>query len=145
GPDDARRDAGFSTFYMGINLGATVRPLGCGYLGQAIGWPLGFGAAGVGMTLGILQFLLGAGRLGDAGLRVDRRATPGAPAGGLTFSMAEWKRMSAIAVLFFFSAVFWAAFEQAGSSFNLFADRRTRTSLLGWRFPSGWFQSVGPL
>src|SRR5207245_10940807 len=100
GPDDARRDAGFSTFYMGINLGATVSPLVCGYLGQAIGWPLGFGAAGVGMTLGMLQFLLGAGRLGDAGLRVDRRASPGAPAGGVKLGMDAWKRSSLIAGLF---------------------------------------------
>ena len=66
--DDQRRDAGFSIFYMGINLGAFIAPLVCGYLGQRVNWHVGFGAAGVGMTLGVVQYALGAGRLGEAGL-----------------------------------------------------------------------------
>jgi POT family proton-dependent oligopeptide transporter len=66
--DDDRRDSGFTIFYMGINLGAMVSPLICGYLGQRVGWHWGFGAAGVGMTLGLLQYVLGRGRLGSAGL-----------------------------------------------------------------------------
>ena len=48
-----RRDAGFSIFYMGINIGALIAPLVCGYLGENINWHYGFGAAGVGMTLGL--------------------------------------------------------------------------------------------
>jgi POT family proton-dependent oligopeptide transporter len=68
GPDDERRDPGFTIFYMGINLGATISPFVCGYLGQRIGWHWGFGAAGVGMTLGLVQYVLGAKRLGSAGL-----------------------------------------------------------------------------
>src|SRR6266536_3545186 len=56
---DVRRDAGFSIFYMGINLGAFISPLVCGYLGQRISWHAGFGAAGVGMTLGLVQYVLG--------------------------------------------------------------------------------------
>src|SRR3954447_18410746 len=67
-PRDARRDAGFSIFYMGINLGAFLAPLVCGYLGQRVSWHVGFGAAGVGMTLGLVQYVLGARTLGDAGL-----------------------------------------------------------------------------
>ncbi len=67
-PDDDRRDSGFTIFYMGINLGAFVSPFICGYLGQRVGWHWGFGAAGVGMTLGLLQYLLGVRRLGSAGL-----------------------------------------------------------------------------
>ena len=55
-----RRDAGFSIFYMGINLGAFIAPLVCGYLGQRVNWHIGFGAAGVGMVLGIVQYLAGA-------------------------------------------------------------------------------------
>ena len=51
--DDARRDAGYSIFYMGINLGAFIAPLVCGYLGQRVNWHVGFAAAGVGMTLGL--------------------------------------------------------------------------------------------
>jgi len=71
-PDDDRRDSGFTLFYMGINLGATVSPLVCGYLGQRVGWHWGFGAAGVGMTLGLVQYVLGGGRLGSAGAGLTR-------------------------------------------------------------------------
>jgi POT family proton-dependent oligopeptide transporter len=67
-PEDRRRDSGFSIFYMGINLGAFIAPLVCGYLGQEINWHLGFGAAGVGMTFGVIQYLLGSRNLGDAGV-----------------------------------------------------------------------------
>ncbi len=64
----ARRDAGFSVFYMGINLGAFLGPLVTGYLGEGYQWHWGFAAAGVGMVLGLVQYRLGAGYLGDAGL-----------------------------------------------------------------------------
>jgi proton-dependent oligopeptide transporter, POT family len=63
----ARRDAGFSIFYMGINFGALLGPIACGYLGERVDWHLGFGAAGVGMTFGLLQYVLGAKLMGDAG------------------------------------------------------------------------------
>jgi POT family proton-dependent oligopeptide transporter len=66
-PGDARRDAGFSIFYMGINTGALIAPIICGYLGQRVGWHWGFGAAGVGMTLGLVQYGLGGRYLGEAG------------------------------------------------------------------------------
>ena len=62
----ARRDAGFSIFYMGINFGALLGPLICGYLGEEINWHLGFGAAGVGMTFGLLQYVLGGKHMGNA-------------------------------------------------------------------------------
>jgi len=69
----ARRDAGFSIFYMGINVGALFGPLVCGWLGQNWNWHWGFSAAGFGMVLGLIQFRLGYGRLGDAGvLRSER-------------------------------------------------------------------------
>jgi POT family proton-dependent oligopeptide transporter len=69
---DARRDAGFSIYYMGINIGALISPLVCGYLGQNINWHYGFGAAGVGMTLGLVQYVLGAKFLGQGGLAASR-------------------------------------------------------------------------
>jgi POT family proton-dependent oligopeptide transporter len=69
GPEDVRRDAGFSIFYMGINLGAFIAPLICGYLGQRVNWHYGFAAAGVGMVIGLIQYTLGAKYLGNAGLR----------------------------------------------------------------------------
>ena len=64
----ARRDAGFSIFYMGINLGGFLGPLVTGFLGEQRHWHWGFGAAGVGMVLGLVQYRLGARHLGDAGL-----------------------------------------------------------------------------
>ncbi len=89
-PQDIRRDAAFSLFYMGINLGAFLGPLVTGYLAQdegfrsvIVGWGLdpnsawhwGFGAAGVGMTLGLIQYIWGGRRLGEAGLHPERPAT----------------------------------------------------------------------
>lgn len=78
-PDDTRRDSGFSLFYMGINLGAFIAPLVCGYLGQRVDWHLGFGAAGVGMAFGLIQYSLGRKYLGDAG---RYPATPDSPEAG---------------------------------------------------------------
>jgi len=57
-PRDVRRDAGFSIFYMGINLGGFLSPLACGYLGQRVGWHWGFGLAALGMTVAVIQFAL---------------------------------------------------------------------------------------
>jgi POT family proton-dependent oligopeptide transporter len=197
-PEDNRRDAGFSIFYMGINLGAFIAPIVCGYLGQRVDWHLGFAAAGVGMLLGLVQYVAGAKYLGDAGIHpapaaspeagalLRRRATlwgsiavvflilfgAGMAAGivpitatqladaagyflliltvgffgwlllGGDWTPAERKRLYVITVLFFAAALFWSAFEQAGSTLNLFADRSTRTSVAGWSFPSSWFQSL---
>ncbi len=64
---DANRDGGFSIFYMGINLGAFFGPLVCGFLGENIDWHYGFGAAGVGMVFGLIQYVMGWKYLGDAG------------------------------------------------------------------------------
>src|SRR5690349_13363886 len=67
-PGDQRRDAGFSIFYMGINLGALISPILCGWVGERISWRLGFGLAGVGMTAGLIQYAMGGKYLGAAGL-----------------------------------------------------------------------------
>src|ERR1051325_9028087 len=66
---DGRRDAGYSIFYMGINTGAFVAPLICGYLGQRVSWHVGFASAGVGMVLGLVQYVAGRKYLGEAGLQ----------------------------------------------------------------------------
>ena len=152
---DARRDAGFSIFYMGINLGAFIGPLIAGYLAQRVDWHVGFAAAGVGMTLGLVQYVLGRNRLQTA---VDRLAatprqvktamsppTPSSSTGLLGFSTDDWKRIAAIVVFFLVAILFWGAYEQAGSTLNLFADRYTRLDLFGVSFPSSWFQSVPPI
>jgi POT family proton-dependent oligopeptide transporter len=199
--EDVRRDAGYSIFYMGINLGAFIAPLICGYLGQEVSWHLGFGAAGVGMTLGIVQYMLGRKHLGGAGLHPADAGSPAALArqkqqaarwvGGAVVVMAaavigiytgaipvtptqlsdaagyfllvltlaffgwlylspgwtsrERKQNVVIGVLFLAAALFWSQFEQAGSTLNLFAERDTLNSVLGWEFPSTWYQSLNSL
>lgn len=69
---DPRRDSGFSLFYLGINLGAFLAPLICGWLATAVSWRLAFGIAGVGMLAGLAQYALGRRRLGEVGLQVPR-------------------------------------------------------------------------
>jgi POT family proton-dependent oligopeptide transporter len=196
--NDHRRDAGFSIFYMGINIGAFLSPLACGYVGQNINWHLGFGLAGIGMTLGLIQYALGGKYLGEAGLHPVPSENPAAQkrnlgigivgvaaalgilallsitgavrltAEGISDSVGvllivlsvgvfawllgagDWtpvekKRFVAIGVLFLASALFWSAFEQAGSTLNLFADRSTDKNLFGYAYPSSWFQSINSL
>ena len=198
---DIRRDAGFSIYYMGINIGAFIAPLVCGYLGQRIDWHLGFAGAGVGMVLGLVQYVAGSRYLAPAGMHPAPAASPAAAErlrknalvwGAVVFSVllvfgiaaylgvipvtatqvsdaagvfllaltvgffgwlffgGDWtpeerKRLYVIGVLFLAAALFWSVFEQAGSTLNLFADRNTRTELLGWSFPSSWYQSLNSL
>jgi POT family proton-dependent oligopeptide transporter len=144
-PGDARRDAGFSIFYMGINLGALFGPLIAGYLAQRVDWHLGFACAGVGMTAGLIQYVVGRKHLASATGRQKRDAAVAAASPTRGFTAAEWKRMGAIVVFFLVAVIFWGAYEQAGSTLNLFADRFTRTELFGFSFPSSWFQSVQPV
>jgi POT family proton-dependent oligopeptide transporter len=146
--DDQRRDAGFSIFYMGINLGAALGPFVAGYFAQRVDWHLGFACAGIGMTLGLIQYVAGRKHLQPAieRLAAQRRAAPVAQAASAPtsrgFTREEWKRLAAMAVFFVFAAIFWGAYEQAGSTLNLFGDRFSRTSILGFNFPSSWFQTV---
>jgi POT family proton-dependent oligopeptide transporter len=145
---DRRRDAGFTIFYMGINTGAMFGPLACGYLAksQRFGWHWGFGAAGVGMVLGLVTYLV-----------FKKRYLPGigeAPAvlastpkneERTALSTDDKRAMAAIGVLAFFNMFFWLAFEQAGSSMSFFAEERTRHELLGVELLAPYFQSVNPI
>jgi len=152
---DARRDAGFSIFYMGINLGAFIGPLLAGGLAQKVDWHLGFACAGVGMTLGLIQYVLGRDRLRPAMERVASRVRDAAPVAGapaaagdrpfLGFTPVEWGRIAAVVVFFVFAALFWAAYEQAASTLNLFVDRYADRTVLGWTVPSSWFVAIQPL
>jgi proton-dependent oligopeptide transporter, POT family len=199
-PGDKRRDSGFSIFYVGINVGALISPLICGWVGEKISWRLGFAISGIGMVAGVIQFLWGAKYLGSAGAL---RSTAGDPAAfradkrtgaiaaiacvaafvalaalgsagvieitatsisnglgwvllavslaafywlifGAGWSLEERKRAVVILVLFVSAAIFWASFEQAGSSLNLFGERNTDRHVLGYEFPASWFQFVQP-
>ncbi len=143
---DERRDAGFSIFYMGINLGALLGPLVAGKLAEGVDWHLGFACAGVGMTLGLVQYVLGRGRLQPAIERLATRPGPAVttvatgPAEG--FTTEDWKRMTAVVVFFAFASLFWGAYEQAGSTLNLFADRYVHLELLGIKLYASWFVSI---
>ena len=145
-PGDNRRDAGFSFFYMGINLGAFLGPIIAGYLAQKVNWHAGFACAGVGMLIGVVQYVLGKKKLAPAIQRLTTKREPPsrqqtAPAAG-GFTPEEWKRIAAVFVLFVFASLFWGAYEQAGSTLNLFGDRYTRTTIFGFAFPSSWYVSV---
>lgn len=192
-----RRDAGFTIFYMGVNLGAFIGPMICGALASSLGWHWGFGAAGVGMVLGLIQFRISRPWLGNAGVQ---RGNPqplhisekiilfGGTGSGLVLltlglsgaiqlnpiflakgmayvilaiaiafffyafflcglTREEKLRVMMILVLFLASALFWAGFEQAGSSFNVFAERYTLRQFEGMKFeiPAAWFQALGPV
>jgi POT family proton-dependent oligopeptide transporter len=137
--NDTRRDAGFSIFYMGINLGAFMGPIIAGYLAQKVDWHVGFACAGVGMVLGLAQYIVGKKHLKPAMDRLGAREKQTTARGQST---QVWGRLATIAILFVFASLFWGAYEQAGSTLNLFADRYTRLSAFGFSFPSSWFQSV---
>ena len=149
---DERRDAGFSIFYMGINSGAFLGPIIAGYLAQKVDWHIGFLCAGIGMTLGLVQFVLHRDRLRPAIERLAQRPKPvpvvqtaeteGGQTTFLTLTGVEWKRIAAMGFFFLGAAVFWGAYEQAGSSLNLFGDRYTTLTILGYHFPSSWYVAV---
>jgi len=145
-PGDPRRDAGFTIFYMGVNVGALIGQIACGYLGESPrwGWHYGFGAAGIGMLCGLGFYLRFRPRylagIGDAPPRAPEG--PRAPAQPLTSE--ERDRLTALLVIMFLTIPFWLAYEQAASSMNFFAEQRTDRMVHGFLVPASWFQSVNP-
>ncbi len=155
--NDPRRDSGFSIFYMGINVGAVLAPLVCGYLAQSegfkaqlaawgfdpsMGWHWGFGAAGVGMIIGLTVFLAQRQRLMNVGERLVKVKSAEGTSSHAPLTSAEWKRVGAVFIFFLFTMLFWAAYEQKGASLNLFAYKLVNTEIFGWAFPSSWLQSL---
>ncbi len=189
---DKRRDAGYTIFYMGINLGAFLSPIACGWLGENMGWHYGFGLAGVGMCLGLAQFWYGKKHLEGKAEPPDEAALKKPVVPGLTAEYAVYvgafivvilfwwlvqqhalvtyvlatlavgsigfvigyafmkcgkvqaQRLIVAAILIAFSVVFWAFFEQAGSSLNIFARDYVDLSLApisDWTMPVSWTQS----
>lgn len=203
-PGDTRRDAGFSLFYMGINLGGFTAPFVTGWLAQSDAfktrlaawgfdprhsWHWGFAAAGAGMVLGLIVYGVSGHRLAHVGQPSpnDSTGNPGRPGRTLAAILigaaalfllvrlsdthpgyawirygyvllpvlailwfgfqpaVESKRLAAILVFSLAALIFWAIFEQAGSTIALFGDRLTRTEVFGYKFPSAWFQSLNSL
>ena len=152
GKNDPRRDGGFTIFYMGINVGAFAAPLIAGTLGELLGWHWGFGSAAVGMVLGLYFYKTFRGRyLEGIGLPPTPQPTAANASRESTWqalSKVEWQRVAVILILAFLGNIaFWTAFEQAGSSMNVFAAQstdRTLWGLLSDPFPATWYQSVNP-
>jgi len=144
---DARRDAAFNIFYMGINLGAAVGPLICGTLAEKVDWSLGFASAGLGMGLGVAIFLLLRRKVLPDQVGAAPRKRPRAEAGRTArpLSREERDRVLVIVVLTFFVSLFWAGYEQGGGLMNLFTDRSLDRQLLGHEVPTTWFQAVNPI
>jgi POT family proton-dependent oligopeptide transporter len=155
--DTARRDSGYTIYYLGINLGAMLAPLVIGSMAQGetfagwlksagirpeMAWHFAFGAAGVAMVLGLTQYLIMQRSLGSVGVLPRGGETREAAASAPPLSRGDWHRIGVICILIFFATIFWATFEQAGTTLNLFADRLTANTLFGFDFPSTWFQSV---
>jgi len=186
---DIRRDPAYTIFYVGINLGAALGAIIAGWLGQTYGWSWGFGAAGVGMLLGLVVFvwgkplLMGRGesnnpaRLAEPvmGIRFEWVLYIASVLGvGLVWVLIQYQalvggllmgvgailvsyvmytavfklpkqdrdRIFAAMYLIFGSILFWALFEQAGSSLNLYTDRHVDRVLLGYEVPASVFQSI---
>ncbi|MSU36362.1 MAG: MFS transporter [Pedosphaera sp.] len=199
-PGDVQRDAGFSIFYTGINIGAFAAPLVTGWLAQsdqfksmlqgwgldpAHSWHWGFAAAGVGMVIGLIVYVAMGNRIAHVGrppasdaprpwgklawvlagstvlfalvrlsdtnprfawIRYGYVGVPVLAIIGLGFRASlDARRIAAVLVFSLASLVFWAVFEQAGSTISLFGDQLTRTEMFGYKFPSAWFQSVNSL
>jgi POT family proton-dependent oligopeptide transporter len=145
---DARRDGGFTIFYMGINLGAFIAPLITSTLGESDswGWRYGYLAAGIGMTISVLlQLLLAQKYLGDLGKIPGRLAARSASGQPQPLTKVEFDRLRVILFLFIFVTMFWLAFEQAGGLMSLFAAEHTDRMVGSFEIPAGWFQSLNPL
>jgi POT family proton-dependent oligopeptide transporter len=149
---DPRRDPGFTIYYMAINLGALLGPLVCAWLAAdpRYGWSYGFAASGAAMLIGLLFYLWTRRfRLPGIGLPPVKRPDPRLEA---SLTGAERRRILAVAIVTVFVVFFWLAYEQVGSSVNVFAANRTDRMLTGWlgrvvpggEIPAAWFQAINP-
>ncbi|MEJ9211419.1 peptide MFS transporter [Bacillus smithii] len=157
--NDPRRDAAFTIFYMGINVGAFFSPLIVGYVSEDLfaktmngfiqyGYKYGFLVSAIGMIIGQIIFnALGNRFLGDIGKKPTGK--PKKSNKGIKQSQPLTKkdkeRTAVIFILAAFVVFFWAGFEQAGSSMTLYTQKFIDREIFGWTIPVSWFQSVNPL
>jgi POT family proton-dependent oligopeptide transporter len=142
-PGDPRRDRAFSIFYMGVNLGAFFSPLICGTLGQKIGYHWGFAAAGVGMLIALITYLLGQKHLAPDLIMQKKAAKQ--PRSSAPMTHGDWLKIGAIFGMMALNIVFWSVYEQQGNTMALWADADTDRIFFGWEMPASWFQSFNPL
>ena len=143
---DIRRDKGFTIFYIGINVGAFLSSLIVGYVGEVHGWHYGFGLAGIGMALGLLQYLVGQKYLKHVGnFTGDSENEEEKAAMKRPLTKVEKDRVVVLFISFLLVIVFWGAFEQAGGLMNIYAMDNTNRMLMGWEVPASWFQSLNAM
>jgi POT family proton-dependent oligopeptide transporter len=143
-PGDSRIDRAYSIFYVGINVGATFSPLVCGTLGEKYGYHWGYGAAGVGMLVGLLTYVVALRTLPQdraARLKTQKEEKK-------SLSGGDWKAIIALLLLVIPGSLFWSVYEQQGNTISLFAqdlaDRRLIPGIVDWQIPSTWFQAFNP-
>jgi len=138
---DPRRSGAYNLYYMGVNLGGLLGALGCGALGEIYGWHVGFGAAGVGMCVGLAIYALNGRHLPPDRPLDNQRSTvkaeaPKHQAKGSVLPLL----LVALAVI-----VFRSAYEQSGNTVALWVEARVDRHLLGRLVPATWMQSLNPL
>ncbi|MFD2168217.1 peptide MFS transporter [Thalassotalea euphylliae] len=144
---DKRRDAAFTIFYMGINLGSILGYFVVGTIGEKVNYQYGFLVAGIGMLLGvILQMSMSKKFLGDVGVEPAAKKTKGnQQASNAPLTSEERDRVKVVLIMSFFTIIFWLGFEQAAGSMNLFAKQKTDLVMFGFEIPASWLQSVNPI
>ncbi len=149
---DIRRDKGFTIFYIGINVGAFLSSLIVGTVGEVYGWHYGFGLAGIGMALGLLQYVYGQKYLKHVGNYLGTSEDKSEKeAMDKPLTKIEKDRVVVLFISFILVIVFWGAFEQAGGLMNLYAADKTNRILsfslpfIGNEIPASWFQSLNAM
>ena len=164
-PGDKRLDSAFSIFYMGINLGAVIAPLIVGLLADNVfattyvdangvtqithGYRYGFLAASVGVLIGQLLFVFLSNKyLGNIGMEPKGAAkaaeTTTTEEVKVPLTRQEKERIAVIFIFFFFAVFFFAGMEQAGASFNLYANKYIDRTIFGREIPTPWLQMINP-
>lgn len=138
---DARRDAGFTIFYIGINIGAFSAPLLVGYYGEIVDWQLGFSLAGFGMILGQIVYVFGRKHLTGIG-EAYSSSEENTEMMKKPLTQIEKDRMIVLGLSFLIMIVFWGAYEQAGGFMNLYAKQTVDRVVFGYEIPASFLQSL---
>ena len=142
---DPAKDAGFTIFYMGINVGAFLSSIAVGYLAYKYGWHYGFGLAGIGMIVGQIVFMTGKKYVEGTDAGSECKTVSREEKTHFKLTVAEKKRLVVVCFSFLIVLIFWAAYEQAGGLLNLYTERYTDRDFFGFEIPTAWYQSLNPL
>lgn len=138
-PGDNRAADGFQIYYIGINAGVIISPLICGALGEKVGWHYGFGAAGVGMVIGLVIYLSGRKYL-PPDPKLDKAAQPVAPKPAM--SRRDWQVLTLLVAMIPVLAVASIGNQELYNAYLLWADRSYDLNLLGMRMPTTFLATL---